>query len=173
MNFNFPDLLDLAHDLPGWRYKWTCAICLINAKAGILLEFQLRDIANHLFVYFDTDQTPWVRCRRCKHKFHLKCYLFYCRGVACNWRLCLLFKLNCKLNQVRCDLLSQHTDRYLLCTIKTEPIYCCRSMAREKYSSKKRPPAPSSPRKWNPKQLHEGDKLNQWSPADMQAAVTE
>ena len=53
MNLDFPDLLDLAHDLPGWRYKWTCAICLINAKAGILLEFQLRDIANHLFVYFD------------------------------------------------------------------------------------------------------------------------
>ena len=67
------DLLDLAHELPGWEYKWTCAICLINAKAGILLEFQLRDIDNHLFVYFDTDQTPWVQCRRCKHKFHLKC----------------------------------------------------------------------------------------------------
>ena len=73
MNLDFPDLLDLAHDLPGWRYKWTCAICLINAKARILLEFQLRDIYNHLFVYFDTDETPWVRCRRCKHKFHLKC----------------------------------------------------------------------------------------------------
>ena len=73
MNWDFPDLLDLAHDLPGWRYKWTCAICLINAKAGILLEFQLRDIVNHLFVYFDADETPWVRCRRCKHKFHLKC----------------------------------------------------------------------------------------------------
>ena len=66
------DLLDLAHELPGWEYKWTCAICLINAKAGILLEFQLRDIDSHLFVYFDTDETPWVQCR-CKHKFHLKC----------------------------------------------------------------------------------------------------
>ena len=77
MNLDFPDLLDLAHDLPGWRYKWTWAICLINAKAGILLEFQLRDIANHLFVYFDTDQTPWVRCSRCKHKFHLKCVICF------------------------------------------------------------------------------------------------
>ena len=36
MNLDFLDLLDLAHDLPGWRYKWTCAVCLINAKAGIL-----------------------------------------------------------------------------------------------------------------------------------------
>ena len=42
MSLDFADLLDLAHDLPGWEYKWTCAICLINAKAGILLEFQLR-----------------------------------------------------------------------------------------------------------------------------------
>ena len=36
MNLDFPDLLDLAHDLPGWRYKWTCDICLINAKAGFV-----------------------------------------------------------------------------------------------------------------------------------------
>ena len=86
----------------------------------------------------------------------------------------MLFKLNRKLNQVRCDLLSQHTDQYLLCTVKTEPIYCCRRMAREKYSSKRRPPAPSSPpRKRNPNQSHEGDKLNQWKPEDMQKAVTE
>ena len=42
MNLDFLDLLDLADDLPGWRYKWTFAICLINAKAGILLEFQFR-----------------------------------------------------------------------------------------------------------------------------------
>ena len=73
MNVDFHELLDLTHDLPGWRYKWICACCLINAKAGILLEFQLRDIDNHLFVYFDTDQTPWVMCRKCKHKFHLTC----------------------------------------------------------------------------------------------------
>ena len=80
MNLDFPDLLVLANDLPGWRYKCTCAICLINAKAGILLEFQLRDIANHLFVYFDTDETPWVRCRKCKHKFHLKCVTCFIAG---------------------------------------------------------------------------------------------
>ena len=73
MNLDFHELLDLTHDLPGWSYKWICACCLINAKAGILLEFQLRDIANHLFVDFDTDHTPWVRCRKCKHKFHLTC----------------------------------------------------------------------------------------------------
>ena len=47
-------------------------------------------------------------------------------------------------------------------------------MAREKYSSKRRPLAPSSPpRKRNPNQSHEGDKLNQWKPEDMQKAVTE
>ena len=41
MSLDFTDLLDLSHNLPGWRYKWTCVICLIIAKAGILLEFQL------------------------------------------------------------------------------------------------------------------------------------
>ena len=73
MNLDFPELLHLAHDLPGWSYKWICACHFINAKAGILLEFQLRDIDNHLFVYFDTDQTPWVRCRKSKHKFRITC----------------------------------------------------------------------------------------------------
>ena len=86
----------------------------------------------------------------------------------------MLFKLNHKLNQVHCDLFSQHTDQYLLCTVKTEPICCCRRMAREKYSSKRRPPAPSSPpRKRNLNQSHEGDKLNQWKPEDMEKALTE
>ena len=58
MNLDFNELLDLTHDLPGWSYKWICACCLSNAKAGILVESQLRDIANNLFVYFDTGQTP-------------------------------------------------------------------------------------------------------------------
>ena len=46
-------------------------------------------------------------------------------------------------------------------------------MAREKYSAKRRPAIQSSPKKWNPDQLHEGDKLNQWSPDNMEAVVTE
>ena len=69
----FQDLLNAAHDMPGYQYKWICAVCLINAKSGVLLEFQFRDIDNNLFVYFDTDQTPWLMCRKCKHRFHLKC----------------------------------------------------------------------------------------------------
>ena len=44
------------------------------------------NIDNNLFVYFDTDETPWVQCRMCKHKFHLKCVtFFYCRRVTCVW----------------------------------------------------------------------------------------
>ena len=70
---DYQDLLNAAHDMPGYQYKWICALCLLNAKSGVLLEFQLRDIDNHLFVYFDTDQTPWLMCRKCNHKFHLKC----------------------------------------------------------------------------------------------------
>ena len=73
LQMEYQDLLNLAHDMLGYEYKWICAVCLINAKSGILLEFQLRDIDNHLFVYFDTDQSPWLMCRKCKHKFHLNC----------------------------------------------------------------------------------------------------
>ena len=69
----YQHLLNTAHDMPGYEYNWICAVCLINGKSDILLEFQLRDIGNHLFVYFDTDQTPWLMCRKCKHKFHLNC----------------------------------------------------------------------------------------------------
>ena len=71
LQMEYQDLLNHAHDMLGYEYKWICAVCLINAKSGILLEFQLRDIDNHLFVYFDTDQTPWLMYRKCKHKFHL------------------------------------------------------------------------------------------------------
>ena len=62
--------LNTAHDMPEYKYNWICAVCLINAKSGILLEFQLRDIDNHLFVYFDNDHTPWLMFRKYKHKFH-------------------------------------------------------------------------------------------------------
>ena len=67
------DLLCKAAECPGYQYKWTCAICLLNASSGVLLEFQLLDIEHNIFVYFDKDYTPWVRCRICKHKFHLQC----------------------------------------------------------------------------------------------------
>ena len=70
---DYQDLINAAHDMPGYEYKWICAVCLINAKSGVLLEFQFRDIDNHLFVYFDTDETHWLMCRKCKHKFHLNC----------------------------------------------------------------------------------------------------
>ena len=73
LQMDYQHLLNLVHDMPGYEYKWICAVCLINAKCGILLEFPLRDIDKHLFVYFDTDHTPWLMCRMCKHKFHLNC----------------------------------------------------------------------------------------------------
>ena len=68
-------LLDLAYELPGFEYNWVCAVCLLNAKSGILLEFQYRDPDHPLFVYVDSDddQTPWVCCVHCRHKFHLSC----------------------------------------------------------------------------------------------------
>ena len=66
-------LLDLAHNMPGYEYKWVCAVCLVNAISGVILEYQVLDSDNNLFVVFDSDDTPWVQCKFCYHKFHLHC----------------------------------------------------------------------------------------------------
>ena len=70
---DFHSLLNKAYESPGYQYNWICAICLRNANSGVLLEFQLLDDEHDIFVYFDNDKTPWLRCRRCLHKFHLSC----------------------------------------------------------------------------------------------------
>ena len=70
---DYQENINLAHDMPGYEYKWICSVCLLNAISGVLLEFQLQDTDDNLFVYFDSDQTPWLMCRKCKHKFHLAC----------------------------------------------------------------------------------------------------
>ena len=51
--------INLAHDMPGYECKWICSVCLLNAISGVLLEFQLQDTDNNLFIYFDSDQTPY------------------------------------------------------------------------------------------------------------------
>ena len=71
MEFNH--YLDLAYESPGYRYNWVCAVCLLNAHSGVLLEFQLLDELHTIFVYFDANEEPWVKCRKCQHKFHLSC----------------------------------------------------------------------------------------------------
>ena len=44
LQMKYQHLLDTAHDMPGYEYNWICAVCLINGKSGILLEFQLRTL---------------------------------------------------------------------------------------------------------------------------------
>ena len=120
MNLDFHELLDLTHDLPGWSYKWICACCLINAKADILLEFQLRDIDNHLFVYFDTDQTPWVWCRKCKHKFHLTCITCMTAGelLATGDFVCCS---NWTVNWTRFVVICFHSTQTGTCCVQLKP----------------------------------------------------
>ena len=73
MSQNYHDNLDLARAMPGYEYLWICAICLVNAKSGVLLQFQFIDLDHKSFVFFDSDDTPWLFCPNCMHKFHLKC----------------------------------------------------------------------------------------------------
>ena len=65
------DIDDFDLDLHGYQYLWTCALCLKPAKSGILLEFQCLEFNN--YVFFDLDDTPWIKCCLCTHKFHLSC----------------------------------------------------------------------------------------------------
>ena len=60
-------------DLNGFQYNWVCAICLLNAKSGVVLEFQLRDSLFNTNIYLDIDDTAWLICCTCSHKFHAKC----------------------------------------------------------------------------------------------------
>ena len=71
----YDELLNKAHEMPGYQYNWVCSVCLRNAISGILLQFQLLDEYNPIIVLFDSDsaRTPWIICNSCEHKFHLHC----------------------------------------------------------------------------------------------------
>ena len=43
-----------------------------KVKSEIYL-FQLLDDSHTIFIFFDADDTPWLQCRRCFHRFHLNC----------------------------------------------------------------------------------------------------
>ena len=58
MDLNLGDN-SIQHLLNGYEYGWTCAICLIPAVSGVILEFQYLEF-HHIEVFTDTDNTSWV-----------------------------------------------------------------------------------------------------------------
>ena len=70
MDVDLREHLDL--DLPGYEFLWNCAIYLKSAICGVGLQFQWLEFF-YFNVYFDFDNSSWVRCYRCKHSFHTHC----------------------------------------------------------------------------------------------------
>ena len=48
----FSDLLDLAYESRGFQYNWICAVCLLNAHSGVILEFQFLDELHNILCLF-------------------------------------------------------------------------------------------------------------------------
>ena len=118
--------------IPGYEYLWNCAICLKPAISGVVLSFQWIEFF-HDSVFFDLDNSSWVKCYKCNHCFHSK--LFQQRQRCppqVNWSICLLC-LN-QITFVYCFL----SVPLILITLVSIALYLFKTMARTKKKPKVR-----------------------------------
>ena len=53
------------------HFDWRCIVCCMVALSPLQLEQQ--HLPGTESVYFDIDNTPWVKCDKCHTSFHLHC----------------------------------------------------------------------------------------------------
>ena len=53
------------------HFDWKCIVCSMVALSPLHLEQQ--HLPGTESVYFDLDNTPWVKCDKCHTPFHLQC----------------------------------------------------------------------------------------------------
>ena len=53
------------------HFDWRCIVCCMVALSPLHLEQQ--HLPGTESVYFDLDNTPWVKCDKCHTPFHLQC----------------------------------------------------------------------------------------------------
>ena len=53
------------------HFDWRCIVCCMVALSPLHLEQQ--HLPGTESVYFDIDNTPWVKCDKCHTPFHLQC----------------------------------------------------------------------------------------------------
>ena len=53
------------------HFYWRCIVCCMMALCPLHLEQQ--HLPGTESVYFDLDNTPWVKCDKCHTPFHLQC----------------------------------------------------------------------------------------------------
>ena len=52
------------------HFDWRCIVCCMVALSPLHLEQHLPVTES---VYFDLDNTPWIKCDKCHTPFHLQC----------------------------------------------------------------------------------------------------
>ena len=53
------------------HFDWRCIVCCMVALS--LLHLEQQHLPGTESVYFDSDNTPWVKCDKCHTPFHLQC----------------------------------------------------------------------------------------------------
>ena len=81
---------------PRWQaieevhFNWRCIVCGLVALSPGHLEHQ--HIPGTESLYYDLDNTPWVKCDKCHTPFHLQCATWEPENVVRNKRfLCTFF----------------------------------------------------------------------------------
>ena len=77
------------------HFDWRCIVCCMVALSPLHLEQQ--HLPGTESVYFDIDNTPWVKCDKCHTPFHLQCgtwesvYVVRSRCFICTFFCCRQF----------------------------------------------------------------------------------
>ena len=83
------------------HFDWRCIVCCMVALSPLHLEQQ--HLPGTESVYFDIDNTPWVKCDKCHTPFHLQCgtwesvYVVRSRHFLCTFFVVDSFRSPCHL----------------------------------------------------------------------------
>ena len=81
------------------HFDWRCIVCCMVALSPLHLEQQ--HLPGTESVYFDLDNTPWVKCDKCHTPFHLQCgtwesvYVVRFRRFLCTFFVVGSFNFSC------------------------------------------------------------------------------
>ena len=70
-------------------FDWRCIVCCMLALSPLHLEQQ--HLTGTESVYFDLDNTPWVKCDKCHTPFHLQCGTWESLALVRNKRFLCTF----------------------------------------------------------------------------------
>ena len=122
------------------HFDWRCIVCCMVALSPLHLEQQ--HLPGTESVYFDLDNTPWVKCDKCHTPFHLQCGTWESVYVVRSRHFLCTFFVVCSSNFSSPLLIYR--------SIYSFSFSCCLKMARKPHcpdtpkDKKKKPKPPSS-----------------------------